>query len=109
MVFVFDLQPVLEDKAPQALATWTGMPRVAQCIAASHSRVFFASGGCEIECLEWDSGGRMFIGLGETLSGQYVLNRHSASPPPLRVASSRVVCCDAPQSDELALLLSGQA
>ena len=67
-LILYDLSPTHERAPPEMLASFT-LPRVAQSIAADRSRIYAATGSCDIDVLEWSEDEGMLIGDGEPLEG----------------------------------------
>ena len=65
-LILYDLSPTHERAPPEMLASFT-LPRVAQSIAADRSRIYAATGSCDIDVLEWSEDEGMLIGDGEPL------------------------------------------
>ena len=68
LLILYDLAPTHEREPPELLATFT-LPRVATSIAADRSRIYAATGSCDIDVVDWSQDEGMIISMGAPLEG----------------------------------------
>ena len=68
LLILYDLTPTHEREPPELLATFT-LPRVATSIATDRSRIYAATGSCDIDVVDWSQDEGMIISMGAPLEG----------------------------------------